>query len=154
MERVTIKKFSFAEVDAPKEPFGFLKIPSKHRLIRAEGEELEVSDGYHSFKELYDHRITLFVALARLCRTQELSVGTVLLNPFVWRSKRHSDGEPCFGTGTQYVLGIGSFPGLQITYHIPIGRWDETNFAETLEKAPEWDGHTSEDVLERLRHLS
>lgn len=119
----------------------------------ARGDKGEISDGYHTFNELYDHRITLFVALARLCRRQELKIGGWPGQPFVWRSKKHSDGELCFGTGTQYVLGIGNFPGQQITYHIPIERWDETNFAETLDKAPEFDGHTSADVLERLKTL-
>jgi len=103
----------------------------------------DFSDGYHTFSELYNHRITLFIALCRILR-HDISV---------WRSKYHSDGELCFGTGTQYVLGIDKRNGRQITYHIPIERWDETNFAETLDKAPEWDGHTSEDVLERLKLL-
>ena len=111
------------------------------------------SDGYHTFKELYDHRITLFIALARLCRRQELKIGEMTEQPFVWRSKRHSDGELCFGTGTQYVLGIGNFEGQQMTYHIPIERWEETDFARTLEKAPKYDGHTSQDVLDRLKTL-
>lgn len=71
----------------------------------------------------------------------------------IWRSKNHSDGEICFGTGTQFVLGIEKEKGKQITYHIPIERWDETDFAETLEIAPEWDGHSSNDVLERLKSL-
>lgn len=110
-------------------------------------------DGYHTFDELYEHRIALFLALARLCRRQELKVGQWPDQPFVWRSKRHSDGELCFGTGTQYILGIGNFEGQQITYHIPIERWDEADFAETLEKSPKWDGHTSDDVLARLAKL-
>lgn len=153
MKKIEIRKFSFAEADASEEIFGFLRIPPVHTLIRAEGEELEVSDGYHTFDELYDHRITLYIALARLCRRQEMKIGEFPDQPFVWRSKKHSDGELCFGTGTQYVLGIGSFEGQQITYHIPIERWDETDFAQTLEKAPEWDKHTDADVLERLKHL-
>ncbi len=121
--------------------------------MQFEHDELVVSDGYHTFDELYDHRITLFIALARLCRRQEIAVGEFPGQPFVWRSKKHSDGELCFGTGTQYVLGIGNFEGQQITYHIPVERWDETEFAATLEVAPKWDGHSSADVLERLKGL-
>lgn len=150
MKNVEIRQFSHAEVDAPKETFGFLKIPANHTLIRAEGETLEVSDGYHTFDELYDHRITLYIAL---CRMLEALAEETLGYPTAWRSKRHSDGELCFGTGSQYVLGIGTEMGKQITYHIPIERWDETNFANTLEKAPEWDGHTSADVIKRLKEL-
>jgi hypothetical protein len=34
-----------------------------------------------------------------------------------------------------------------------MSRWEETNFAPELEKAPEWDGHTPADVLDRLKAL-
>lgn len=106
-------------------------------------------DGYHTFGELYDHRITLYIALCKA-----LYCADVEYIPLeIWRSKYHSDGEICFGTGTQFVLGIGKEKGNQITYHVPIERWDECEFAETLEKAPEFDGHTSDDVLERLKSL-
>jgi hypothetical protein len=117
-------------------------------------EEMDASDGYHTFKELYDHRITLYIALCQLLKRQENAIGFIPVGEsFVWRSKKHSDGEICFGTGTQFVLGIGKEKGKQITYHLPIEKWDETNFAETLETAPEWDSHTPEDVLERLKNL-
>ncbi len=109
-------------------------------------------DGYHTFDELYEHRITLFIALCKSL-VNYYDDADFADNPNVWRSKKHSDGEICFGTGTQFVLGIGKKRGHQITYHIPIERWEETNFAETLYKAPEWDGHTSDDVLERLKKL-
>ncbi len=109
-----------------------------------------ISDGYHTFKELYDHRVTLFIALCN--HKHEL---LALENPGkhkVWRSKNHDDGQPAFG-GTWFVMGIGTNKGEQITYHLPIDRWNETDFAETLEKAPEWDGHTPDDVINRLKLL-
>ena len=109
-------------------------------------------DGYHTFDELYEHRITLFIALCKVYKVKMIRQQGIHA-PLVWRSKKHSDGEICFGTGTQFVLGINEEYGEQITYHIPIERWEETNFAETLDKAPEWDGHTSDDVLKRLRSL-
>ena len=110
-------------------------------------------DGYHTFDELYEHRITLYIALCQLLRRQENAIGTVQQgNGFVWRSKKHSDRELVFG-GTWFVLGIGKEKSEQITYHLPIEKWEETNFADTLEIAPEFDGHTSQDVLERLKNL-
>lgn len=124
--------------------------------IEAQGDDdMQVSDGYHTMDELYEHRVTLFIALARACITLDVISKTEGLKTRlpVWRSKRHSDGELCFGTGTQFVLGIGDKAGEYITYHIPIELWEETEFAQTLEKAPEWDGHTSADVLERLKNL-
>jgi hypothetical protein len=114
----------------------------------------QVSDGYHTIQELYDHRIGLFITLCKtifdysLLANSEFNVE--IIHP--WRSKYHSDGELSF-SGEWFVLGIGKEKGKQITYHLPMSRWDETNFAETLDRAPEWDGHTSADVLERLKNL-
>ncbi len=121
-----------------------------------------ISDGYHTIAELYDHRITLFIALCKVVDWQEekrndeasnVSTTCGVYRPQrIWRSKRHSDGELTFG-GEWFVLGIGREKGEQITYHLPISRWNETDFAETLDRAPEWDGHASADVLERLKKL-
>lgn len=117
----------------------------------------EISDGYHTFGELYDHRITLWIALCRSIEKQR----QLVLRRFpdvtppqqqVWRSLRHSDGELAYGGGW-FVLGINTSPGRQVTYHLPLAKWDETNFADTLEQAPEWDNHTPADVLERLKTL-
>lgn len=101
-------------------------------------------DGYHTFDELYDHRIILFITLCK-----ELSInGTVE----VWRSKNHHVGGTPMYEGW-FILGIGKETGRQISYHLPLKYWDDTNFAETLENAPEWDGHTPDDVLERLKNI-
>ena len=98
------------------------------------------SDGYHTFKELYEHRITLYIAL---CRQWERDIS-------VWRSKLHSDGSSFDGW---FILGIDKRKDRQITYHLPNDKWGDTSFAETLEKAPEFDGHTSADVLKRISNL-
>jgi hypothetical protein len=109
-------------------------------------------DGYHTFGELYEHRIAIFITLCKLLKRQENAV----LPPshpddsFVWRSKLHSDGT---AWEDWFVLGIGIEKGEQITYHLPMSKWDETNFASDREKAPEWDDHTPPDVLERLKKL-
>lgn len=113
----------------------------------------EVSDGYHTFSELYDHRITLFITLCRFVQDSDETAtdyGGVLARKRVWRSKTHSDGTSWDGW---FVMGVGKEKGEQITYHLPLSRWGETNFAETLKHAPEYDGHTSNDVLERLKEL-
>ena len=116
-----------------------------------------VSDGYQTIDELYDHRITLYVALCRciesgISQNQQAIMGREDEHPMrPWRSKTHGDGKPAYEGW--FIMGIGKEPGTQISYHIPISRWDETDFAETLDKAPEWDGHTSNDVLVRLKEL-
>jgi hypothetical protein len=104
-----------------------------------------ISDGYHTFGELYEHRIALYIALA-----QKYSYHETPNSPLVWRSKVHSD---CTVWEGWFLLGVDIEPGKQITYHLPISKWDECSFAETLDKAPEFDGHTSADVLERLKAL-
>lgn len=116
---------------------------------RAEGSDsMVVSDGYHTFDELYDHRITLYIALCR--HMHDLYA---LENPGkykIWKSKKHSDESEWEGW---FILGIGQNKGEQITYHLPLDRWDEVSFVEEIEKAPEWDGHTPADVLERLKNI-
>jgi len=107
----------------------------------------DVSDGYHTMEELYDHRITLFIAL---CSHRSKLLNVCGNRTDVWRSKLHPDGTSFEGW---FIMGIGKGKGEQISYHLPLPRWDETIFAETLERAPEWDGHTSADVLERLKKL-
>jgi hypothetical protein len=112
----------------------------------------QISDGYHTFGELYEHRITLFILLCRfysdaMWATWEYE-GDFDRHP--WRSKKHNNGSEFEGW---FIMGIGRSKGEQITYHLPLSRWDECDFAKTLELAPEWDGHTSADVLERLKQL-
>lgn len=114
----------------------------------------DVSDGYHTIEELYDHRITLYIALCRMYSQYreptkwDTKEGR---QDHVWRSGKHSDGTHYDGW---FLLAIGTKPGKQITYHIPISRWNETKFAATYEKAPvEFDGHTSSDVIARLKNL-
>lgn len=100
----------------------------------------QISDGYHTFDELYDHRITLFIALCRKMHETRT----------VWRTECHSNGEKIEGW---FLLGIGTQMGEQITYHIPMSRWDECKFASKCDRAPAFDGHTGADVLSRLKKL-
>lgn len=130
---------------------------SKKDIFITGSDAMQISDGSHTFEELYNHRYELWIAICRSCAqlgdffhgNKATEVDEVFK---VWRSKNHSDGTPAFD-GKWFLLGIGEEKGNQITYHLPIDRWDECDFAETLDKAPEWDGHTSADVLERLKTL-
>ena len=114
-----------------------------------------VCDGYHTFDELYEHRFALFIALCRQLREKINAdningVKMAEISSEIWRSNLHSDGSSFDGW---FIVGIGKEKGKQITYHLPLSRWDETNFAETLDHAPDFDGHTSDDVIERLKLL-
>lgn len=95
----------------------------------------QVSDGYHTFDELYAHRFALFLALCRA-----LNMG--------WKSKVHHAG---WEHPEWFIAGLTLPMAGDITYHLPMAQWDATPFLRTLDRAPSWDGHTSEDVLYRLR---
>lgn len=103
-----------------------------------------ISDGYHTFDELYEHRIVNFMALCKLLWYVKSKSPRK-----VWISKQHSDGTAWDGW---FIMGIGYEPGEQITYHLPMSKWDECYkiAMEILPQAPVWDGHTPADVLERL----
>lgn len=106
----------------------------------------KISDTYHTFDELYEHRIILYIALALSIRVSD----THSLKDSVWKSKKHSDESEWDGW---FLLGIGIEQGEQITYHLPTKYWDECDFAKELEKAPSFDGPTSQDVLDRIKKI-
>lgn len=99
----------------------------------------DVSDGYHTFGELYKHRIALYIALCR----EYIKHSSYR----VWRSKLHSDGV---GWDGWFIMGVVLPCGKQISYHLNISNWDKTEFCETLDRGLAWDGHTSDDVVERI----
>lgn len=110
-----------------------------------EGDFGKVSDGYHTFDELYEFRMlynaAYFNALAYLYDEHGIGERPV-------KSKRHSDGELCFGGGW-FVVVVQLRTG-QISNHYEMKDWDLFQIDE-VEKAPEWDGHTPDDVAKRLR---
>lgn len=94
----------------------------------------EISDGYHTFNELYEHRHALFLNLMQGRNS--------------WVSKLHDDGSSMDGW---FVAGIHLDSGM-VTYHLPERLWDKACAVckDVLDKAPFWDGHTSKDVVDRL----
>lgn len=96
----------------------------------------EVSDGYHTFDELYDHRCHLFIALMR--SNPEIS----------WRANNHEDGTMFNGW---FIVGM-DLPAGTISYHLPSWMWNllDGRGVKTTTNAPAWDGHTPEDVVKRL----
>lgn len=102
-----------------------------------------ISDWYHTFWELYEHRITLWVALCKMYARHRNAWN-------VWKSTMHSDWSKY---NWWFILGIWKDAWKQMTYHLPDEWWDRCSFAEELEKAPEFDGHTSDDVLKRISNI-
>lgn len=131
---------------------GIITRTDKKGVICDGDEDMEVSDGYHTMDELYDHRVELFIQLCRILRRDQVENG-VRENDEIWRSRQQADGSSYEGW---FLLGIGKAKGHQLSYHIPLSRWDEVSFVsarETLSKAPEFDGHEPKDVLLRLKNL-
>ena len=103
----------------------------------------KISDGYHTFNELYDQRAVLYIALLRqLYEFSRLSI---------WKSRKHNDGTMFDG---MFILGICRKAGKQITYHLDMKYWNDCGFVLTLSKAPKWDAHTPKDVVERIKKLT
>lgn len=110
----------------------------------------KVSDGYHTFRELYEHRMTLFQALCNALVKRNFDWKNIWYQDRnVWKSKLHSDGTMY---DNMFIAWIGTIKGQTLTYHIHISYWEDFWVPE-IEKAPEWDGHTSEDVLRLLKEI-
>lgn len=97
----------------------------------------DLSDGYHTFNELYYHRMCLFSIIVK--QHKDLA----------WKSKLHSDGTMF---DNYFIVGIDT-PNGQATYHCHVDHWDMFDCVE-LPNAPEWDRHVADDVLKRLLSLT
>lgn len=113
-------------------------------------QDISISDNYHSMEELYNHRHTLFCALTKVYDNYKTPLGSHVV---CWKSKLHSDGTMFEGW---FIAGMTvhkmDTTVEYITYHLPIEWWDKFNIMQ-YETAPPWDGHTSDDVIERLLRL-
>lgn len=112
------------------------------------------SDGHHAFQELYDQRAALLMAtcnsIMAYCHAVGVEYGDAAR--FLFKSRAHHDGETVEG---YFVAGINcqrlesDAEGRWATWHVEDKWWDK--FAiPALERAPEWDGHTPQEALERL----
>ena len=114
--------------------------------IRLDDADGSVSDGFHTFDELYRHRMLLTASWFR--DLYWLDVEESEDHQYrVHKSWRHSDGELCFGGG--WFIVVATLPTGQISYHYPEADWSLFDIPE-LDLPDEYDGHTPEDVLTRL----
>jgi len=98
------------------------------------------SDGYHTFNELYEFRKAYNIALFN-----EWSASGKCS---VHKSWRHHDGELCFGGGWFIVVAV--LPNGQISNHYEAKDWGLFQIKETEKALFEFDGHTGQDVINRL----
>jgi hypothetical protein len=115
----------------------------------------QISDGYHSFGELYAMRLALTAALFNewgSAREYVQYEGLVEKPKYdVHKSRKHHDGELCFGGG--WFIVCATLPLGQISFHYEEKDWDLFKIPAVEKAKYEWDGHTSNDVIERLKAL-
>lgn len=97
----------------------------------------DTSDGYHTFNELYHHRAVLFSVIVKAFPDQ------------AWKSRKHHDGSMYDG---MFIVGIET-PNGQASYHYDINPYWDMFQCKELEYAPEWDGHTPAQAIERIGKL-
>ena len=97
----------------------------------------DTSDGYHTFNELYHHRAVLFSVIVNASPDR------------AWKSLKHHDGSMYDG---MFIVGIET-PDGQATYHYDKEPYWDMFTCRELERAPEWDGHTPAQAIERISRL-
>lgn len=98
----------------------------------------EISDGYHTFNELYHHRAVLF---------------SVICNQHpgrAWKSKKHYDGTMYDG---MFIVGVDT-PDGQATYHYDINPYWDIFHVQEVDCAPQWDGHSPAEAIHRIGTLA
>lgn len=98
--------------------------------LKADG---ATSDGYHTFDELYHHRMMLF---------------SIICNAFkdkAWKSWKHDDHTMY---DDYFIVGITTDEG-DYTYHYHKDHWNMFAVKERA-FAPKWDGHKPEDITRLL----
>ena len=101
------------------------------------------SDGYHTFKELYEIRKAYNVALFNEWGKYEVPYYNV------HKSRKHHNGEYPFGNDNWFIV-CAKLPTGQISNHYTMDNWDLFKIPETEKSLYEFDGHTTHDVIDRL----
>ena len=130
-----IKAIYDSDPNGIRRALGFNVGQIEEALLAVHAVDVEkMSDGFHTFADLYEQRLILSAALAKN-------------NPHAWKSKRHEDGSVPFGGGW-FIMGFDTDEGCY-TYHYELKDWDLFQCKE-LDKGKPWDGHTSKDVRRLL----
>lgn len=107
------------------------------------GKAGRISDGCHTFNELYAHRRALTAALMA-------SYGEAFPDERsgVWRSRaHHPDDNPCYEG--YFIVGI-ELPSGTVTYHYANQYWDDFRQVPEIPHAPKWDGAGPSESVTRL----
>ena len=101
-----------------------------------------ISDTWHTFGELYQHRSILYI---KLCK--ELSEKGKYV---VYRTRKHFDKSIMEG---YFILGIKLPDNSYISYHMNNKNWALCDFAKTISCSPLQEKYTSLDALNNLLKL-
>lgn len=93
----------------------------------------KISDTYHTFGELYHHRMILFSIICNQNKGK------------AWKSRLHDDGTMYVD---YFIVGITTSEG-EYTYHYHMDNWNSFDIEE-LTSAPAWDGHIPSDITRLL----
>jgi hypothetical protein len=122
------------EIDAIKDLLDlYNKEKEKNEKLETNIQNGTISDGFHSFNDLYYQRCILFATICKLNKN------------IAWKSKRHNDGKKCFDSDDWFIVGVDTPQG-SYTYHYESKYWDLFDIQE-LDKGKKWDGHTEKDVI-------
>lgn len=94
----------------------------------------DISDKWHTFGELYNHRMILFLTIQLAHKDK------------AWKSKQHDDGTMFEDS---FIVGLETPEG-QYSYHYNLEFWDLFEDIKELEYAPKFDGHRPEDITRLL----
>jgi hypothetical protein len=97
----------------------------------------ETSDGYHTFNELYYHKLILFSVICNTYKDRS------------WKSYQHEDGTMY---DDYFIVGITTPKG-QYSYHYHKDHWGMFD-VEILDNAPKWDGHKPSNIDRLLTLLN
>ena len=147
MNEIPIKDYLTWLADNPdQDPF-----PAKVQI--ADDGTQTISDGYHTFEELYEMRMLLN---AHLFNEWE-SAGKCTLFKSIYHIDNNNEVVPCFGSG--WFLVVAKFPTIdkQISFHYETKYWELFKIPAVgqswIADHYKYDGHTSKDIAEILTEL-
>jgi hypothetical protein len=108
----------------------FKELIAEHFEMLSQLKTGDLSDGYHTYNELYHHRAVLFSIIVN--QNKEIA----------WKSKKHHDGTMYDG---MFIVGIDTPQG-QYSYHYDIEPYWNMFECKELDNAPVWDGHEPKDI--------
>ena len=86
-----------------------------------ESDKGNISDGYHTFEELYEHRIALFCALCAHYQSSNRMATGNNKGQLAYKSRKHFDGTKMPGW---FIVQLYTTAG-QLSYHFPEKYWDQ-----------------------------